>query len=217
MSTKLIIFDLDGTLLNTIDDLAQSVNHVLQRYEYPTHSVDQYKYFVGNGITKLIERAVPKEESTVELVTKLQKDFVEYYSNHSMDNTKPYDGIVDLLSELGKRGVMLAVASNKHHIATLELINRYFGLDIFSVVYGKRDGVCPKPNPRVVLDIIEQCRVSVSEVLYVGDSSTDMQTAQNASVCSVGVTWGFRTRHELEVNGAKYIINTPMELLNLNV
>lgn len=215
INTKLVIFDLDGTLLNTIDDLAQSVNSVLQKYDYPTHSVEKYKSFVGNGVNKLIERAVSKELCTKELVERLQADFMEYYAQHGKDNTKPYHGIMELLNELRSHGVTLAVASNKHHTATIELINHYFGSTIFSVVYGKREGTSPKPDPTIVFDIIEKCGVTAAEVFYVGDSSTDMQTAHNASVCSVGVTWGFRTRQELVEHGAKHIINSPIELLNL--
>lgn len=215
MDIKLVIFDLDGTLLNTIEDLAISVNHVLEKYGYPKHNVEQYKYFVGNGITSLIERAVPKEVCTKELVAQLQADYVVHYAEHGKDNTAPYSGIVELIAELKDRGKILTVASNKHHMATEELVNHYFGSDTFSVVYGKRDGVAAKPDPRIVFDIIEQCGVSAHEVLYIGDSSTDMQTAQNASVRSVGVTWGFRSREELETNGANHIIDSPMELIGL--
>lgn len=215
IKTKLAIFDLDGTLLNTIDDLAQSVNFVLEKYNYPIHGVEPYKHFVGNGITKLIERAMPESQRTVELISKLQADFLEHYARHSKDHTKPYDGIVELLDKLKGRGITLSVASNKHHQATVELINHYFGHDRFSVVYGKREGIRPKPDPTIVFDIIRECGVSITEVIYVGDSDTDMQTAQNASVLSVGVAWGFRTQQELMEHGAKYIIKTPKELLSL--
>lgn len=212
---KLVIFDLDGTLLNTIDDLAQSVNHVLQLNGCPVHGLEQYKCFVGNGITKLIERAVPVERCSDQFVAKLQAEFVEYYAVHGRDKTTLYEGVSELINGLKSRGVMLAVASNKHHKATVELINHYFCDDVFSVVYGKREGVNAKPDPTIVYDIIERCGVLSGEVLYVGDSGTDMQTAQNSSVCAVGVTWGFRTREELEENGANYIINSPIDLLDV--
>lgn len=212
---KLVIFDLDGTLLNTIDDLAQSVNFVLEKYNYPTHGVEQYKHFVGDGITKLIERAMPESQRTAEFISKLQADFVEYYAQHNKDYTKPYDGIVELLDKLKDRGITLSVASNKHHQATVALIDHYFGCDRFSVVYGKREGIRPKPDPTIVFDIVRKCGVSIAEVIYVGDSDTDMQTAQNASVLSVGAAWGFRTQKELEEHGAKYVIDTPKELLDL--
>lgn len=215
MSIKLVIFDLDGTLLNTIDDLAHSVNYVLQKHGYATHSVEQYKLFVGNGITKLIARAIPKELASAKLIAKLQADFVAYYAKHSRDKTALYGGIEELLGELKASGITLAVASNKHHTATVELINHYFGSDTFSVVYGKREGVYPKPDPTIIYDIIKQCDVSASEVVYVGDSSVDMETANNASICSVGVTWGFRSQEELEAHGAQYIIDSPKELLSL--
>lgn len=215
IKTKLVIFDLDGTLLNTIDDLAQSVNFVLKKYNYPIHGVEQYKHFVGNGITKLIERAIPENQRTTEFISKLQADFVEYYALHGKDYTKPYDGIVELLDNLKGRGITLSVASNKHHQATMELIEHYFGCDRFSLVYGKREGIRPKPDPTIVFDIVRECGASIAEVIYVGDSDTDMQTAQNASVLSVGVAWGFRTQQELMEHGAKYIITSPKELLGL--
>lgn len=214
MKIKLVIFDLDGTLLNTVEDLANSVNYLLQKYGYPTHTIDQYKYFVGNGITKLIERALPIEAKTDEIVAKFQAEFVIYYSQHSKDNTAPYDGVIELLKELKNKGLILAVASNKHHPATVELIEYYFK-DTFAIVYGKREGVQPKPDPTIVFDIVKQCGFSTDEILYVGDTSTDMLTAKNASVRSVGVTWGFRPQQELEENGATYIINAPSQLLDL--
>lgn len=215
MDAKLVIFDLDGTLLNTIQDLANSINYVLEKHNYPTHSVEKYKYFVGNGVKKLIERALPQESQGAEIVNKLQEDYVAHYALHDKDTTVPYNGIVELLNELKSRGKILAVASNKHHQATVELTQHYFGADTFSVVYGKRDGVEAKPDPRIVFDIIGQCGVSAAQVLYIGDSNTDMMTAQNASVCSVGVTWGFRTREELQTHNANYIIESPMELIEL--
>lgn len=213
--TKLVIFDLDGTLLDTIEDLAVSINYVLEKSGYPTHSVEEYKYFVGNGVIKLIERALPEEFCTTELIARFQADYISHYAEHGRDNTAPYHGIPELLDELKGRGVTLAVASNKHHPATVELIEHYFGTETFAVIYGKRDLVEPKPDPTIVLDIMRQCGVTPAEVLYVGDSSTDMQTARNASVRAVGVTWGFRTQRELEEHGATYIIDSPMELLRV--
>lgn len=215
MNPKLVIFDLDGTLLDTIDDLALSVNHVLQKRGYPTHSTEQYKYFVGNGVKRLIERALPAQICTEELVASVQEDYFIYYADHGQDNTKPYPGILKLLKELKKRDIALAVASNKHHRATVELIEHYFGIDTFCTIFGKREGCYPKPDPTIVHDIIKECGVAKEYVLYVGDSSTDMLTAANASVCSVGVTWGFRMREELEEHGANHIIDSPLELLDL--
>lgn len=215
MNTKLVIFDLDGTLLDTIDDLALSVNHVLQERGFSTYNTEQYKYFVGNGVKRLIERALPAELCTDELVASVQEDYFAYYADHGRDNTKPYPGITELLKELSKLGITLAVASNKHHSATVELVEYYFGTETFCTILGKREGFSPKPDPTIVHEIIKECGVETDEVLYVGDSSTDMLTATNASVCSVGVTWGFRTRDELEQNGANYIIDSPLELLDL--
>lgn len=215
MKTKLVIFDLDGTLLDTINDLALSVNHVLQKQGYPTHSVEQYKYFVGNGVEKLIERALPADRCTEELVSWVQEAYFAYYADHGQDHTKPYQGIMELLGELSKRDIALAVASNKHHSATVDLIEHYFGKNTFCAILGKRKECQPKPDPTIVYDIVKMCGVTNDDVLYVGDSGTDMLTAANASVCSVGVTWGFRTRDELEQHGANHIIDSPMELLDL--
>lgn len=215
MNVKLVIFDLDGTLLNTIDDLALSVNHVLKKRGYPTHSIEQYKYFVGNGVTKLIERAIPKELSTPELVRSIQDEYVEYYAQHGKENTTPYQGIEELITKLTDSGIDIAVASNKHHSATIEIIEYYFGKNTFCIIFGKREGYHPKPDPQIIYDILKECGVTKDEVLYVGDSNTDMTTATNASVQSVGVTWGFRTREELQQSNATHIIDSPIELLNI--
>lgn len=211
--TELIIFDLDGTLLDTIDDLASSTNYALRRQGYPEHELREYRFFVGNGISKLIERALPPEARNGETVSALQEQFVAYYQQHKTDFTKPYPGIPALLQELHRRGVLLAVASNKYQQGTNELIRHFFGEELFSKVLGQRTGVPVKPDPAIVHEILQQTGIPKSRTLYVGDSGIDMQTARNSGLVSIGVSWGFRPRQELEENGACHIIDRPGEIL----
>ena len=209
---KLIIFDLDGTLLNTIYDLANGTNFALEKLGFPVHNVDKYNYFVGNGIGKLFERALPENQKTVENIQRVRDIFMPYYEKHNADFTRPYDGIVELLTELQNEDLKMAVASNKYQQGTEELVERFFPEIRFAAVYGQREGIPAKPNPRVVFEILQKTGISTRETLYVGDSGVDMQTAQNAGIISVGAVWGFRSREELERYGAKHIINTPAEL-----
>lgn len=211
---KLVIFDLDGTLLNTISDLAVSVNYALRCHDYPEHELSEYPYFVGNGIAKLIERALPESHRCEEAVQLLRQDFQAYYDKNKAVRTVPYAGIEQLLSGLHRRGFVLAVASNKYQQATRELIAHYFPQIPFAAVYGQREGVDTKPDPTVVFDILEQTGIGRENTLYVGDSGVDMQTARNSGVESVGVTWGFRPRQELQENGADHIVDHPSEILN---
>ena len=211
--TKLVIFDLDGTLLNSLQDLATSTNYALQRHGYPTHELPAFRYFVGNGIDKLLERALPEAERSRENVLKIREDFMAYYAEHKADFTAPYDGICELLKTLKRHQLLLAVASNKYHAATQELIPEYFGEGVFDFVYGQREGIPAKPNPTIVFDIMKEAGVSKEEVLYVGDSGVDMRTAVNSGVTSIGVTWGFRDRKELLANGAQYIADEPYEIM----
>ena len=210
-----VIFDLDGTLLNSLEDLAASTNYALRQHGYPEHELPAYRHFVGNGINKLLERALPEAVRTEENVMKVREDFVAYYSIHKADFTAPYAGITDLLGELKRRGVLLAVASNKYHAATVELIPEYFGKGVFDFVFGQREGIPIKPDPTIVFDIIKAAGVNKDEVLYVGDSGVDMQTAVNSGVTSVGVTWGFRDRKELLENGACHIADRPSDILEI--
>ncbi|MDR2149026.1 MAG: HAD family hydrolase [Tannerella sp.] len=209
---RLIIFDLDGTLLNTIYDLANGANFALERSGFPTHHVDEYKYFVGNGINKLFERALPENQKTVENIQRIRDIFIPYYEEHNADFTRPYEGISELLTGLQDRGLKIAVASNKYQQGTEELVKRFYPEIRFSAVFGQREGVPAKPNPKVIFEILQKVRISARETLYVGDSGVDMQTALNAGIAPVGVAWGFRPREELERYGAKHIINTPADL-----
>ena len=213
--TRLVIFDLDGTLLDTIDDLAASTNYALRRNGYPEHELAAYRYFVGNGVAKLIERALPEAERSAQNVERLRRDFVEYYTEHSADLTKPYPGIRETVSELGRRGIVRAVASNKYQAATEKLVAHFFGEETFRVVLGQREGIAPKPDPTIVRDSLSRTGFAPAETLYVGDSCVDMQTARNGGLRSVGVSWGFRPRAELEQNGATFVIDCPAQLLDL--
>lgn len=210
---RLVIFDLDGTLLNTIDDLATSVNHALCRHSFPQHELPEYRYFVGNGVAKLIERALPPEARQPETIETLRQEFIAYYQQHKTVLTRPYEGIPALLDTLADKGLTLAVASNKYHQGTEELVAHYFGNTRFAAVLGQRAGIPVKPDPAIVLDILQRTQTVAEETLYVGDSGVDMQTAQRAGVRSVGVTWGFRPRQELVDNGACHLADRPDEIL----
>ena len=210
---KLVIFDLDGTLLDTIADLAESTNHALKQLGYPTHDVETIRTFVGNGINKLLERALPAHEQTEENVMRMRSYFVPYYDAHNADLSSPYPGIVSLLEDLQAKGIMLAVASNKYQEATVKLVKHYFPMIDFVEILGQREGVNVKPDPSIVFDILKKANVSPEETLYVGDSGVDMQTAINAGVDAVGVAWGFRPRAELESFQPMGLIDKAKELL----
>ncbi|MGJ1237380.1 HAD family hydrolase [Sphingobacterium multivorum] len=212
---KLIIFDLDGTLLDTLQDLGDSCNAILEQHGYPTHPLVAYKKFVGNGVQKLIERALPEEARTAETITVLLGAFKSYYEQKPVSYTRPYPGIVSLLQELKSLGYLISVASNKYHEAVIPLMQQYFPDIPFDLVLGHRAGHPAKPDPAIVLDSLETLGVNKQNCLYVGDSSVDMDTANNAGVTAIGVTWGFRDEDELRQHGANYIINTPRELLNI--
>ena len=210
---KIVIFDLDGTLLNTIADLAASTNQALRHFGYPEHPTEAYRYFVGNGINKLFERALPDDERTEENVQRIRSRFIPYYNEHNADYSSPYPGIPELLETLQDKGVWLAVASNKYQLATEKLIAHYFPTIHFVKVLGQREGIPVKPDPTIVYDILKDTDINKEEVLYVGDSGVDMQTAQNAGVNAIGVSWGFRPRTELEPLHPIAVIDQASEIL----
>ena len=210
---KLVIFDLDGTLLDTIADLAESANHALKQLGYPTRDVETIRTFVGNGVNKLLFRALPDEEKTEENMMRMRTHFVPYYDAHNADLSAPYPGIVALLEELQAKGLRMAVASNKYQEATVKLVKHYFPMIDFVKVLGQREGINVKPDPTIVFDILKKAGVSKEETLYVGDSGVDMQTAINAGVDAIGVTWGFRPRTELEDFHPMGLIDQAEELL----
>lgn len=213
--TRLVIFDLDGTLLNTIGDLAVSCNSVLALRGLPQHSHEAYCGFVGNGVMRLVERALPEELRTPYTISAVRADFLRYYTENIDTYTKPYDGIVELVDELARRGVRIAVASNKFQVGTEKLMRIFFPNIPLAAVFGQRKGVPLKPDPAVVREILEMTGAEPQDVLYIGDSGIDMLTATAAGIRSVGVTWGFRTRKELFESGAKHVVDTPHEILEL--
>lgn len=212
MQNRLIIFDLDGTLLNTIGDLAVACDHMLSLRQLPTHSYDTYCSFVGNGIMRLVERALPEELRTEEYVKAARKDFVDFYIDHIDTHTRPYDGVVELVNSLNGEGAKIAVASNKFQAGTEKLIRKFFPDVEFVEICGNREGVPLKPDTALVDMIIAKADVKRNQCIMVGDSGVDIQTARNAGIKSVGVSWGFRSRQELEQHGADYIVDSVEQL-----
>jgi len=212
---KLIVFDLDGTLLDTIEDLANSVNFALSQHNFPTHPIEAYNLFIGNGVNKLLERALPLEMRNADMVSVLKTDFIQHYYAHSDTYTKPYPGIEELIAKLHADGFQLGVASNKIHHATVDLVQRFFPTINFVSILGNRDGFPVKPNPAILEEIILKAKLTKDEVLYVGDSGVDAATAYNAKVPFVGVLWGFRPRKELEEVGATVFVENAQELYEL--
>ena len=210
---KLFIFDLDGTLLDTVADLGNSCNHALPEAGVPTHPIDAYYKFAGNGIAKLIERALPAEEATAENIEKLLPPFRAYYNLHMADDTKPYRGVCELLADLQAKGVQLAVASNKYQAATENLVKKYFPEINFVAVFGQRDNVPVKPDPAIVRDIQQAAGIEeTAEIIYIGDSLVDLNTAKNSNVEFAAVTWGFCPRESLAENNPAHIADTIEEL-----
>lgn len=214
MSKKLVIFDLDGTLLNTIGDLAACCNHMLRQRGLEEHSYEEYCHFVGNGVTRLVERALPELLRTTDYIAAARKDFVEYYYDNIDNYTVAYDGVHELLQRCVDAGATLAVASNKFHSGTNRLIEEFFGDIEFAAIYGNRDGFPLKPDRAIIDLIMEQCGATADNTYMVGDSGIDIQTARAAGVHSIGVSWGFRDRQELVESGAEYIADNTEELFD---
>ena len=211
----LAIFDLDGTLLNTIADLASASNYALEQCGFPAHSPEAYPYFVGNGVKKLLERILPEDARTPDNAVRMMQFFREYYGEHLCDSTRPYDGIPRLLERLHEEGFGLAVASNKYQAAVETLISHFFPNVEWAAIEGQKEGVPVKPDPSIVFGILAKYPTPKSEVIYVGDSGVDMTTASRAGVTSIGVTWGFRPLRELRENYADNIANTPADVLSV--
>lgn len=211
----LVIFDLDGTLLDTIDDLAAAANHALSVCGFAVRSVEECRQFVGNGVTKLLERALPDGRKTSENLAAMHEAFFNYYDAHLADHTQPYEGITQLLTHLQARGIKLAVASNKYQRATERLIQHFFPQISFACVLGQRENIPEKPHPQIVQDILTAAHETPENTLYVGDSDVDMQTAQNAGVKACGVTWGFRSREVLSAYKPAYLVDEPVQILLL--
>lgn len=210
---QLVIFDLDGTLLDTIGDLAASCDEILRRRNMATYTIDDYRHFIGNGVLRLVERVIPEELRNEEFVAELRKEFVAYYSENIDKHTVIYPNIMWLLEELKKRDIAVAVASNKFQSGVRKLVASFFPNIHFEVVLGQRPDVPLKPNPQIIRDIMQITSYSPNKILYVGDSGIDIETAKAAGVESVGVTWGFRSREELEESGADHIIDSAKDIL----
>lgn len=211
---KLVIFDLDGTLIDTMEDIANACNYALEKCGYPVRRLDEYNMLVGRGIDNLFRGALPEGHKTEDMVRQMRDLFVPYYNEHKCDFTKPYNGILETLESLSEAGLRFAVASNKYQEGTEELVKKFFGKYDFVKILGQRDGKPIKPDPEIVYEIMEGAPdVTIDEVLYCGDSDVDMQTGLGAKVKTVGVTWGFRTREELEAYNPHALIDTPQELI----
>lgn len=206
-----IIFDLDGTLLDTLGDLRDAANDALRRRGLPLRTTEEIRRFVGNGVRNLMRRCLPAGSPDEEIDAALA-DFKAYYAAHLYDTTAPYDGIPELLTVLRKRGIKVGVLSNKLDSATQQLIRHYFYGKV-DVAFGEHSGVPRKPDPTSCRMVMEQLGVRPEEVLYVGDSGVDMRTARNAGLTAVGVTWGFRSRSELIDNGADLLADLPVQIL----
>ena len=220
----LLIFDLDGTLINTIDDLGQACNHALSTCGFPTHRIEDYPRLVGNGINKLIERALPEEHRNEATVLRLREYFVPFYDQHNCDLTRPYDGIPELLKALKQKGdeamrrkgerLFLAVASNKYQAATEKIVAHFFP-NTFDVVLGEREGIPRKPDPQIVWDIIHRLSPlasNLSPIYYIGDSLVDAATAKAANLPFVACTWGFCTKEQLLTAHPDHMVNYPNEV-----
>ena len=210
---ELVIFDLDGTLLNTIADLGNACNYALRSEGFAEHPLSAYNYMVGNGVRRLMERAQP--DASPEMIDRLLARFREYYDEHCTDLTQPYPGIPGLLEELTELGVAVAVTSNKYQKAVDKIIGHYFPGIPFVAVFGEREGYPKKPDPSIVFAVLSEHPCPKNKVLYVGDSAVDMETARRACVESVGVAWGFRPVSELKNAYADHIVTDTDQILNI--
>lgn len=213
MKYDLIIFDMDGTILNTLEDLKNSLNYVLQQAGYQTRTLEEVRTFVGNGIRKTIERALPSDIEE-EKVDELFSLFMDYYAIHNTDNTKPYNGVIELLKELKHLGYKTAVVSNKQNSAVKSLCKKFF-TGLFDVEVGEKENIAKKPEPDEVNEVLKILNIDRKKSIYIGDSEVDIQTAQNSKMKSIIVDWGFRNRKFLYEHGAEVIVSNPSEILDI--
>lgn len=214
--TKLIIFDLDGTLIDTREDIANACNHALEQCGFPQRSLEEYNMLVGRGIDNLFRGAMPAGQVSEDNVARMRSIFIPYYNEHGCDFTRPYEGIMPMLEALAAKGLHFAVASNKYQQGTEQLVQHFFGNHKFVKILGQRDGMPIKPDPQIVEEAMSAVSgITYDEVLYVGDSDVDMQTGINAGIRTIGVTWGFRTREELEAYSPWRLIDSPDELCTI--
>lgn len=210
MKTEAVIFDLDGTLLDTLEDLTDAVNYALLKFDMPPRSIDEVRSFVGNGIRRLMEKAVPNGENNPDF-GRILAEFKSYYDVHCNDKTRPYQGILELIDALIEKDIKAAIVSNKIDSAVQLLKKRYFPQ--IGVAVGDREGIRRKPAPDSVLMAIGECKVSKESAVYVGDSEVDVETAKNAGIRCVSVLWGFRNKEQLLESGAELLIEEPLALL----
>lgn len=211
---KAVIFDLDGTLLNTLDDLADSTNYALSRFGYPTRTIEEVRQFVGNGVAKLIERAIPEGKNNPNF-EKCLAIFKENYAQNMYNKTASYNGIIEMLSNLKSRGIKIAVVSNKFDLAVKELCKKYFeGFIDFAAGENEAQGIKKKPAPDTVISVLNEFNFAPEDAVYVGDSDVDIMTAKNSKMPCISVTWGFRDEKFLLENGATILINAPSEIYN---
>ena len=214
--TKLIIFDLDGTLIDTRKDIADACNYALSRCGYPPRGLDEYNMLVGRGIYNLFRAALPEGSADEATVAQMKNHFVPYYNEHKCDFTKPYKGIMEMLETLSQKGIRFAVASNKYQEGTEELVWKFFWRYDFVRILGQRNGMPIKPDPMIVEEAMEGIPgISKDQVVYCGDSDVDMQTGINAGVKTIGVTWGFRTREELEAYSPWALAHKPQDIIDI--
>lgn len=205
------IFDLDGTLLNTIDDLAAAGNHVCKKNGWPQFTIEEYKHMVGHGIPRLVESFSPTENRSPLLLMSTLSQFSDYYGKHNLDRTIPYDGIPELLRKLKAKNIRLAVYSNKADEFSQVIVKHFFN-DVFDIIRGKLPSIPTKPDPTGVLQIMKELGTNRRSTVFIGDSDVDIMTGRNAKLTTCGVLWGYRDRKELESAGANYIVKTPSEL-----
>lgn len=211
---KIVIFDLDGTLLNTLDDLADSTNYALSKFGYPTRTIEEVQQFVGNGVAKLIERAIPDGKNNPNF-EKCLSIFKENYAQNMYNKTAPYNGIIEMLSNLKSKGIKIAVVSNKFDLAVKELCKKYFeGFIDFAAGENEAQGIKKKPAPDTVISVLTEFNFAPEDAVYVGDSDVDIMTAKNSNMPCISVTWGFRDKKFLLENGATILINAPSEIYN---
>lgn len=211
---KAVLFDLDGTLVNSLYDLADASNYALTVKGYPTHETEKYKYFVGNGMPNLMERILPSEERSAEKINELLDIFLGYYKEHYLDKTVVYEGIIPLLKALKAQGITVGVVSNKADGMTQLIIEKLLD-GYFDIVQGKLEGFLPKPDPALTLLVMSKLGVKPDECIFIGDSGMDAALGVNCGAVPVGALWGFRTKEELIENGAEYTIDNPLTLLDI--
>ena len=212
---KCVLFDLDGTLVDSLIDLADSMNRVLSRQGLPAHPAEAYRYFVGDGITKLVQRALPAEAQQQDIIQDCVQKMRQEYALHWADTTRPYPGIAELLDTLASLGIQMAILSNKPDALTQEVVRTLLPQWDFAAVAGAREPFPRKPDPTGALRIANLLQREPADFLYLGDTNTDMQTARAAKMFAIGALWGFRTADELKENGAQALISVPIELCAL--